>query len=49
MTKKITVKEAEEEVVEGREVVAPIEVTFSNGDLNSLKDKINELVARANQ
>ena len=55
MAKKKEFKEVEEEVdkaieevAETTPVIAPIEVTFSNGDDNLLKDKINELVRHIN-
>ena len=36
------------EATELNNAISPIEITFSNGDDNLLKEKINELIARLN-
>lgn len=38
----------EELVTETVVTIAPITESFSNGELNVLRDKINELIARTN-
>lgn len=47
--KKKEVEEVEEVLEKALKPVVPIEITFSNGDDNLLRDKINEIVKRINE
>lgn len=46
MKKKDEKKEVKEEVLEVKTEISPLTQEFGNGDLNVLRDKINEIIKR---